>query len=78
MSSDSTERSTAERVVSVAIELATFGLVWRALEGPDPRELARDAWQSVRRRVDARLSYRRSMLATLERIRDLPETEGNP
>lgn len=72
------KRSAVERIVSVGVELAMLGLVWRALEGPDPLELARDGLGYVRRAVDSRLSYRRAMLDTLEGIRDLPETEGDP
>ena len=71
-------RSTAERLVSVGVELATLALVWRALEDPDPRDLARSVWDTCRGYVDARLLYRRQMFATLEQVRNLPETEGNP
>ena len=70
-----TETKTAERLVSITIELAMLGLVWRALDGPDPRDLARAAYSAVRARIDARRGYRAAMLATLETIRDLPETE---
>ncbi len=69
-------RSLAERLVAVGVELATLALVWRALDGPDPRDLAADAWAAVRRRVESRLMYRRQMLETLEQVRRLPETEG--
>lgn len=71
-------RSNLERAVSVTVELASLALVWRALDGPDPRDLLRDAWDALRRRFESELQYRRAMEATLERIRDLPETEGNP
>lgn len=77
--SDETEhgggKSRAESIVSIGVELATFALVWRALDGPNPRDLLRDGWDRVVSAVEARLTWRRAMLSTLETIRDLPETE---
>lgn len=65
-----------ERLVSIAVELAGLALMWRALDGPDPRELARDAWDTASGWVRSQRSYRRAMMDTLARIRDLPETEA--
>jgi len=67
-----------ERLVSLATELASLVLVWRALDGPDPRDLARDAWHRLQARLEARAQYRAAMLDTLEGIRNLPETEARP
>lgn len=69
------KRGRGEQLVSIGVELAMLALVWRALEGPDPRELARELLEGVRRRIDSQLSYRRAMLDTLEDVRRLPETE---
>lgn len=66
-------RSGAERIVAVGVELVVLALTWRALDGPDPRELIREAWGYVRRPF----AYRAAMLATLQEVRDLPETEGD-
>jgi hypothetical protein len=44
--------------------------------GPEPLELARDALTDARSWLSRQRSYRRAMLETLQRIRDLPETEG--
>lgn len=73
-----TPRSNVERLVSVAVELAILGLVWRALDGPDPLELARDVFGRARAWADDQLGSRRAMLADLETIRDLPETDKEP
>ena len=67
------KRSAAERLVSVGVELTMLALTWRALDGPDPRDVARAAWELVRRPF----AFRASMLATLQEVRDLPETEGD-
>jgi hypothetical protein len=45
--------------------------------GPEPLELVREAYHDARHWLQQQRSYRRAMLDTLERIRDLPETEGD-
>lgn len=64
-------RSVPERLVSLGVELTVLALTWRALDGPDPRELAAAAWRWLRRPFEDRAE----IVATLEAIRDLPETE---
>lgn len=58
--------------------LAAGLLVYRmvAPDGPEPLELLRQAWRDGRAWAHSRRQYRAAMLDTLERIRDLPETEG--
>jgi len=75
---DRPKRTRTERLVSIGVELATLALVWRALDGPDPRGLLEDVLAIARAKIDAQLNARRGMLADLETIRHLPETEGNP
>lgn len=65
-----------ERIVSLAVELAGLYLMWRIMDGPDPRDLVRDAWRNVRQWLRSQQEDRAAMLEDLERIRDLPETEG--
>jgi hypothetical protein len=65
-----------ERLVSLAVELAGLALMWRALDGPDPRDLLEDALAWARRQLDARDELRRSFERAAESIRNLPETEG--
>jgi hypothetical protein len=72
--SDARQRSPLERLVTVGVELTLLALTWRALEGPDPRDLARAAAAFVLRPLEQRAA----MLATLQEVRDLPETEARP
>lgn len=53
-------------------------LLYRFLNpaGPEPLEIARDAWSSFRQRVESQRQYRAAMEQELQRIRDLPETEA--
>lgn len=67
-------RSVPERLISVGVELTMLALTWKALGGPDPRDLAGQAWRWLRRPLEDRAAA----LATLQEIRDLPETEGPP
>ena len=65
--------------VNAALELAvSLAVLYHLVTGEDPLELLRDAWGSLRRRLEAERSYRQAMEDTLEGIRDLPETEAPP
>lgn len=58
--------------------LAAAVLLYRITvpDGPEPLEVLRGAWADARGWVRSQRQYRAAMLETLERIRDLPETEG--
>lgn len=56
--------------------LVTLAVLYRFTTGEDPLELVRGWYDSARDWLRGQQSYRRAMLETLERIRDLPETEG--
>lgn len=66
-------------LLSVALEVLGAGVILYRLaapNGPEPLDLLRDAWGDAKAWVRSRRQYRSAMLETLERIRDLPETDN--